>query len=626
MNYNYTMNKKGEAPLDYQIYLFHQGTAQRAYDVMGAHPEVRGSARGFVFRTWAPNAKRVCVAGDFNGWSGNNPMKKITDQGLWEVFIPGVSEFDAYKYLVDSGLGETRYRADPYGYHSELRPGTASKLFSIDKYKWQDKEWQHEINNRPPYGEPINIYEVHFGSWRKYKDGNFFDYYKMAEELIPYVKDMGYTHIELMPMSEYPYDGSWGYQGTGYYAATSRYGTPDGLMAFIDESHQNGIGVILDWVPGHFPKDEAGLRMFDGGYCYEYKDNLKNENKGWGTMVFDWGRNEVRSFLISNAIFWFDKFHADGLRVDAVASMLYLDFGKEGEKWRSNVHGGNENLEAIALFKDLNKAVFENYPYALMIAEESTSWPQVTKPTHTGGLGFNFKWNMGWMNDSLSYISYDPYFKSDGHNKLTFALTYFTSENYILPLSHDEVVHMKGSLINKMPGNYEEKFANLRAYLAYTIAHPGKKLLFMGGEFAQFAEWDYQNELDWNLLEYPAHREFHQFVKELNAFYKANDELWELDYSWDGFEWIDPDDRNRNLLAFKRKNRSGSELIVISNFAGISHDQYNINLNKKERYELLFSSADVRFGGKGHFSPFIERSIVGIPDRSTSIWRKIQEV
>ena len=594
--------------------------------MMGAHPEVRNGVGGFVFRTWAPNTKRVCLAGGFNGWSDENPMEKVTEQGLWELFLPGLSEFDEYKFYIDDGFGNMFFRADPYGYHSELRPGTASKLFHLDKYKWKDKKWLSERGKQLPYSRPMNVYEVHFGSWKRYSDGNYFDYQKMAEELIPYVKDMGYTHIELMPMSEYPFEGSWGYQVTGYYAATARYGTPDGLMAFIDKCHVRGIGVILDWVPGHFPKDEAGLRLFDGGCCYEYDDNLKNEHKGWGTMIFDWGRNEVRSFLISNAVFWFDKFHIDGLRVDAVASMLYLDYGREDGRWRKNVHGGNENLEALAFFADLNKAIFEKYPFALMIAEESTSWPQVTKPTYLGGLGFNFKWNMGWMNDSLEYIKCDPYFKSYVHNKLTFALTYFTSENFILPLSHDEVVHMKGSLIGKMPGSYEEKFANLKAYLAFMMMHPGKKLLFMGGELAQFAEWDFSKELDWGLLEYPAHRQFHLFIKELNMFYKEHSELWERDYSWDGFEWLDPDDRDRNVLTFKRINDAGDELIVITNFAGMAHEGYDIKLDKAEKYKLLFSSADVKYGGGGHISPVIENAVAVIPDRCTSIWKKIQEV
>ncbi|MCL1983128.1 MAG: 1,4-alpha-glucan branching protein GlgB [Clostridiales bacterium] len=619
------MGNKKNTSLEYQIYLFHQGTAHKAYELMGAHPAERGGAHGFVFRTWAPNAKSVCVAGNFNGWSFSNPMENISEQGLWEAFIPDIHEFEPYKYLIEDGLGKTIYRADPYGYHSELRPATASKLFLLDKYNWKDKKWQKALEKKSPYSEPVNIYEVHFGSWRKYSDGNYFDYGKMAEELIPYVKDMGYTHIELMPMSEYPFDGSWGYQCTGYFAATSRYGTPDGFMAFIDECHLNGIGVILDWVPGHFPKDEAGLHRFDGEYCYEYKDSLKNEHKDWGTMIFDWGRNEVKSFLISNAIFWFDKFHIDGLRVDAVASMLYLDYGRNG-RWQPNIYGGNENLEAISFVRDLNKAIFSHYPHALMIAEESTAWPLVTKPSDVGGLGFNFKWNMGWMNDSLEYIKCDPYFRQGCHSKLTFVMTYFTSENYILPLSHDEVVHMKGSLINKMPGDYEEKFASLRAYLAYMMAHPGKKLLFMGGEFAQFSEWDYKNELDWHLLDYPAHRQFHRFVRELNRFYKKKSELWEIDDSWDGFEWLNADDNSNNVLSFKRRDKSGSELIVISNFAAVAHEKYVLKIDKSEKFKLQFSSEQEKFGGKGHAYTTIKNSVASVPGLSTSIWKKIQEV
>jgi len=620
------MDKKHESSLEYQIYLFHQGTAHKAYEFMGAHPDEKDGVWGYTFRTWAPNAKNVYVAGRFNWWSAYHPMQKITEKGLWEVFVPGLSTYEVYKFIIEDSDGTMRYKADPYGYHTELRPATGSKIFPLGNYEWKDAKWRKKLENKSPYNEPMNIYEVYFGAWKKYKDGNFFNYRKMAEELIPYVKEMGYTHIELMPMSEYPYDGSWGYQCTGYYAATSRYGKPDEFMAFIDECHLNEIGVILDWVPGHFPKDEAGLYKFDGDYCYEYEDLLKNEHKDWGTMIFDWGKNEVRSFLISNAVFWFDKFHIDGMRVDAVASMLYLDYGKNHGEWRPNVHGGHENLEAIAFLKDLNTAVFSHFPNALMMAEESTSWPLVTKPAELGGLGFNFKWNMGWMNDSLQYIKQDPYFRSGCHNHLTFVMTYFISENYILPLSHDEVVHMKGSLLNKMPGEYDEKFANLRAYVGYMMTHPGKKLMFMGGEFAHFAEWNYEKELDWNLLDYPAHREFHTFAKDLNWFYKEHSELWELDDSWDGFEWIDPDDCDNNVLTFKRKNRKGDELIIISNFAATSHDRYKTKLNDSEKFELLFSSDDEKYGGEGGISSIIENGVVVIPPLSTSIWRKIREV
>ena len=527
--------KKQDDGLETSIHLFHQGKNCHAYTLLGAHRQERGGADGYVFRVWAPNARAAYVTGDFNGWSTDHPMEKRTDQGLWEAFVPGLSEYCCYKYILEDDSGRRHYKGDPYAFHAQTRPETASRLYDLDGYQWRDKAWRSRKRGENPYREPMNIYEVHFGSWKRFEDGNFFDYHKMAEELIPYVKDMGYTHIELMPLAEYPYDGSWGYQIIGYYAATSRYGTPDGLMAFIDACHNAGISVILDWVPGHFPKDEAGLYRFDGQPCYEYGDPLKAEHRDWGTMVFDWGRNEVKSFLISNAVFWLDKFHADGLRVDAVASMLYLDYNREHGEWRPNAYGGKENLEAIDFLRELNAEVFARFPSVLMIAEESTAWPLVTKPVDVGGLGFNFKWNMGWMNDTLLYMQQDPLFRGGCHNHLTFALTYIFSENYILPLSHDEVVHMKGSLIGKMPGEYEAKFANLRAYLSYMMTHPGKKLLFMGGELAQFSEWSCEGQLDWDLLEYPLHQKFHRFIKELNQLYLAQAPLWEMDDSWAGF-------------------------------------------------------------------------------------------
>lgn len=584
--------------LELPIYLFHQGTAAKAYELMGAHPAAQNGKAGYLFRVWAPNAKNVAVMGDFNQWDeAGFPMERLTPQGIWQIFIPNIKEYSAYKYIIEDTHGNLITKADPYGFHMETRPGTASKTFNMDKYVWKDLKWRNRQKTKSSYSSPMNIYEVHLGSWRKYQDGNYFDYNKMAEELIPYVVDMGYTHLELMPVSEYPFDGSWGYQVMGYYAPTSRYGSPEGFMSFVDACHQAGISVILDWVAGHFPKDSNGLYRFDGCNCYEYDDPKKNEHEEWGTRIFDWGKNEVRSFLISNAMFWMEKYHIDGLRVDAVASMLYLDYGRKDGQWTPNINGGNENLEAVSFLQDLNKTIFRFYPNALMIAEESTAWPMVTKPVDVGGLGFNFKWNMGWMNDTLQYMRTDPLFRKGSHSNLTFPLTYFFSENYILPLSHDEVVHGKGSLVNKMPGEYELKFANLRAYLSYMMAHPGKKLLFMGGELAQFSEWDFMNELDWNLLEYDMHKKFHGFIRELNHFYSGSSELWEQDDGWEGFQWIQPDDSDSNILSFRRINKKSDELIIACNFSPVHRDSYRIGVPKPGIYQTVFHSGSVQYGG-----------------------------
>lgn len=584
--------------LEMPVYLFHQGTAAKAYEIMGAHPAVRDGKDGYLFRVWAPKAKKIAVMGDFNLWNPSEfSMERLTPQGIWQIFIPGIKEYSTYKYMIEDEQGNRFAKADPYGFHMETRPGTASKTFNIDRYLWKDIKWQGIKNSRSPYSRPMNIYEVHLGSWRKYNDGNYFDYDKLAEELIPYVKEMGYTHLELMPVSEYPFDGSWGYQVTGYYAPTSRYGSPEGFMSFVDACHLAGIAVILDWVPGHFPKDQSGLYRFDGSNCYEYDDPLKNEHQEWGTRIFDWGKNEVRSFLIGNAMFWMDKYHIDGLRVDAVASMLYLDYGRKDGEWRPNIYGGKENLEAVSFLQDLNRTIFQFHPSALMIAEESTAWPMVTKPVHTGGLGFNFKWNMGWMNDTLQYMKTDPLFRKGSHNNLTFPLTYFLSENFILPLSHDEVVHGKCSLVNKMPGNYEEKFANLRAYLSYMTAHPGKKLLFMGGELAQFIEWDYKKELDWSLLDYEMHQKFHLFIRELNHFYLDSPELWEQDDSWEGFQWIQPDDAINNIISFRRIDKRGRELIIACNFSPVDREEYRIGVPKPGIYKAIFHSGLMKYGG-----------------------------
>lgn len=586
------------------IYLFHQGTAERAYDLLGSHPHTENGKKGYIFRVWAPHADKVYVTGEFCDWERfEHPMIKITDQGLWEVFIPKVEALCMYRYIIKDKKGKIHQKSDPYAYHMETPPATASKTYDLSGYNWSDQNWIRYRSSINPYNSPMNIYEVHAGSWRRYMDGNPFDYIKLAEELIPYVKRMGYTHIELMPLSEYPFDGSWGYQVTGYYAPTSRYGTPKDLMKFVDMCHQDGIGVILDWVPGHFPKDDFGLRKFDGEACYEYSDPMKDEQLQWGTMVFDWGKNEVKSFLISNAMYWFDQYHIDGLRVDAVASMLYLDYGRSDGNWKKNIHGGRENLEAVSFFKQLNKSVLSRHNGVLMIAEESTSWPMVTKPPKTGGLGFNFKWNMGWMNDTLDYMKHDPFYRKEKHNSMTFSMTYIFSENFILPLSHDEVVHMKGSLINKMPGSYEQKFANLKTYYGYMMAHPGKKLLFMGGELGQFSEWNYAKELDWNLLQYDSHRNLQKFVSDLNHFYLSNPAFWDQEENWNGFRWLSCDDREKNIIIFKRISSKKEVIVVICNFAPVERKNYRINLENLGIYKEVLNSDDKKYSGHGHHIP-----------------------
>ncbi len=574
-------------------YLFHEGTNYCAWEFMGAHLYDDYC----VFRVWAPKASSVYVTGDFCSWQPKAHIaRRITDGGIFECVIENVKEFDTYKYLIVTPDGREILKADPYGFHMETRPQTASKVYSLDSYEWNDKKWMDE-RKEAPYKKPVNIYEVHFGSWKRYKDGNVFSYKKMAQELIPYLKSMNYTHVELMPMSEYPYDKSWGYQVTGYYAPTSRYGEPKDFMYFIDECHKNGIAVILDWVPAHFPKDENGLYEFDGSCCYEYENPKKREHADWGTRIFDYGKPEVLSFLISNACFWFSKYHVDGLRVDAVASMLYLDYGKRTGEWEPNKYGGNGNLEAIEFFKKLNSRVFSEYEGILMIAEESTAWPKITYPVHDGGLGFNYKWNMGWMNDTLSYMRTDPLYRKGIHNNLTFSLTYAFSENYVLPLSHDEVVHMKGSLIGKMPGDEKTKFANLRAYLGYMYAHPGKKLLFMGGDIAQKKEWNESEELDWCILKNDLNKKYQHFIKELNKFYKSEPTLWECDDSWDGFDWASCDDDNNNVISFYRKDTAENTVLTVCNFSSLNHENYKLGVEKSGKYNLVFSTDMKDFGG-----------------------------
>ncbi len=577
--------------------LFHRGENFHAYRFMGAH--CLGDGR-YVFRVWAPCAKSVSVVGDFNDWDRDaHPMSKVSYGGIWEVVAEGLSTFDLYKFSVESQAGNIHLKADPYGFHFETRPGTATKLYELSGFTWSDDRYLQKRGSQNILESPMNVYEVHAGSWRRFADGAFFNYRKLAEELIPYVLDMGYTHIELLPVSEYPYDGSWGYQVTGYYAPTARYGTPHDFMHFVNECHKAGIGVIIDWVAAHFPKDEMGLYEFDGSCCYEYADPLKNEHPDWGTRIFDYERGEVQSFLISNALFFLEQYHIDGIRVDAVASMLYLDYGRRDGAWRPNQYGGRENLGAVAFLQKLNKAAFGAFPSVLMIAEESTAWPMVTKPIEDGGLGFLFKWNMGWMNDALSYMSKDPFFRSGVHHQLTFSMTYAFSENYILPLSHDETVHGKCSLINKMPGPYEQKFANLRAFLAYQMAHPGKKLLFMGDEFAQFIEWNYQKELDWVLLDYEYHQKFRDCIRDMNHLYINNPPFWEIDSGWDGFLWLVTDDYQQNVLAFIRRDKKGHEILCVFNFSPVCREEYRIGLPKPSRLRRLLFTDDKKYGGEG---------------------------
>ena len=593
------MKKKSAAPAaEKRRELFYSGRDCRAFDYMGAHPFVQDGEQGYLFRVYAPEAEKVSVMGEFNDWNRDADYMTRDEQGIWEKFIPNIPEYAAYKYSVWAKSGDVFDKSDPYGFHFETRPGNATKAYDIDGYEWGDASWLDWRKKHLPYSNPVNIYECHLGSWKMHEDGNFYSYRQLADELVPYVKEMGYTHIEFMPLTEYPFDGSWGYQVIGYFAATSRYGTPKDLMYLIDKAHQAGLGIIMDWVPAHFPKDGCGLVEFDGSHLYEYADPLKMEHKEWGTRVFDYGKVSTRNLLFSSAMFWIEKFHMDGLRVDAVASMLYLDYNRQGE-WRPNVHGGRENLEAVDFLRLLNEYILTDHPDVMMIAEESTAWPMVTKPGYDGGLGFNFKWNMGWMNDMLCYCSADPFFRKDMHDKITFSFMYAFSENYILPLSHDEVVHGKCSLISKMPPPYENQFGGLRALYGYMAAHPGKKMLFMGGEFAQFSEWAYQRGLDWMLLDYPAHRQMQAYVKALNHFYLATPQLWEQDTDWRGFEWISHEDNRNNIIAFRRVAKDGSDIVVVVNFSPEEQQEYRIGVPITGTYEEIFTSDKTEFGGSG---------------------------
>ncbi len=585
---------------DVPVYLFHEGTNYRSYEFLGAHFTEKDGKKTVSFRVWAPNCTEVSVVGDFNGWDTNaNPMTRINGAGIWECFIEGIKQYDIYKYALktpESGLN-FYYKADPFAFHTETPPENASKVYDLEGYNWQAGEFEEKRKNIDVYNAPTNIFEVNLLSWRRNEDGSPLSYVQLAETLVPYVKEMGYTHVEFMPITEFPYEPSWGYQVTGYFAPTSRMGTPKDFMALIDAFHLQDIAVILDWVPAHFPKDAFGLYEFDGTCLYEDKNPLRREHKDWGTRVFDFGKTEVQSFLVSSAMFMFDKYHVDGLRVDAVASMLYLDYGRREGEWERNSAGGNINFEAVAFLQKFNSAVRTAYPYALTVAEESTAFPKVTWSLDVGGLGFTHKWNMGWMNDALKYIETDPMYRFYHHNELTFSMMYAYSENYILPISHDEVVYGKGSLINKMPGAYVDKFGGVRAFMGYMMSHPGKKLMFMGQEFGQFDEWDYKKGLEYFLTEeYDAHKKMQRFFKDLNNFYKNHDALYSIDNNWNGFEWLVADDAQNNVLAYERKGFSAEILLCVINFSGVSHYDYRIGVNG-QKYKLAFLSDDEKYGG-----------------------------
>ena len=579
-------------------YLFHQGTNYRAYEYMGAHI-IDGKA---VFRVWAPNAIFVYLTGDFCNWNIGEMMTKVTEGGIFEVSIDAslFSRGDLYKYRIYSPNGEF-LKADPYGFSMEKPPQTASRLVCDSEYKWNDEAWlkrrKKEITGKL-MSRPVNIYEVNLGSWKRHADGSYYNYRELATELSEYAKEMGYTHVELMPVMEHPFDGSWGYQVTGYYAPTARYGTPDDFRAFVDIMHEAGIGVILDWVPAHFPKDAHGLYEFDGSLLYEYQGEDRKEHKTWGTRCFDVGRNEVQCFLVSNAVYWINEFHADGLRVDAVAAMLYLDFDKKPGEWVKNIYGDNKNLESIAFFKKLNSYIAEQFPDVMVIAEESTAWANITG-FENDGLGFSAKWNMGWMNDMLSYAAMDPYFKKYEHNKATFSLMYAFSERFILPISHDEVVHGKKSFLDKMPGEYHYKFANARTFYTYMITHPGKKLMFMGAEIGQFREWDYNNELEWFLLDYEMHSKLKTFFADINHVYLKNPPLYEVDDSWDGFQWINVADADRSILSYRRIDKKGNEVICVINYTPVRYDNYILDVPFEGEYVEIINSDDVKYGGSG---------------------------
>jgi len=588
---------------DLDRHLLAEGTFSRAYQKMGAHFMERNGQRGVQFAVWAPNAKLVSVIGDFNHWNDSaNPMAPSTS-GVWETFIPHLRQGDIYKYCIQSNYQNYRVdKADPFGFGAEIRPQTASRVWDLDSYSWQDGAWMSDRGRRNSLDSPISIYEVHLGSWRRVPEqGNrWLSYREMAPLLADYVHDAGFTHVEFLPVMEHPFDGSWGYETTGYFAPTSRFGTPTDFMYLVDYLHQRGIGVILDWVAAHFPKDEAGLGYFDGSHLYEHADPRRGEHPDWNTFVFNYGRNEVRSFLVSNAMFWLDKYHVDGIRVDAVASMLYLDYGRSSGQWIPNQYGGRENIEAIQFLRMFNESVYGSFPTALTIAEESTAWPQVSRPTYVGGLGFGLKWNMGWMHDMLSYMSQDPVFRSYHQNQITFSLLYAFSENFVLPLSHDEVVYGKGSLLRKMPGDEWQKFANLRLFFGYMFTHPGKKLLFMGDEFGQWSEWNHDSSLEWHLLETPLHSALKRWVRDLNTMYRGQPALYERDFENGGFSWVDCTDSQRSVVSFLRRGRNpGDELLIVCNFTPVVRENYRVGIPREGFWKELLNSDAPLYGGSG---------------------------
>lgn len=587
---------------DFDKYLFGQGTHERTYEKLGAHLTKLNGQSGTHFAVWAPNARQVSVVGDFNHWDPNSHPMHPSDSGIWTVFIPEVGEHVVYKYHIVAKSGDEFDKADPYGFGMEQRPKTASVVTNLESYQWGDDDWVSKRTEFQAFDMPISIYEVHLNSWRTYPDeawgSRYLTYRELADELVSYVVEMGYTHIELMPIAEHPLDASWGYQVLGFFAPTSRFGTPQDFMYFVDKCHQNQIGVILDWVPAHFPKDGAGLNYFDGTHLYAHADPRKGEHQDWGTLIFNYDRHEVRAFLISNALFWIDKYHIDGLRVDAVASMLYLDYSREEGEWIPNEHGGRENIGAISFLRAMNETVHVNFPGVLTIAEESTAWPMVSRPPYMGGLGFSLKWNMGWMHDTLNYISKDAIYRRYHHNDMTFSLLYAFNENFILPLSHDEVVHGKRSMIDKMPGDEWQKFANLRAYYGYMWSHPGKKLLFMGAEFAQWQEWDFSKQLEWMALTAPKHQGVQSFVKDLNHTYRREPALYEDDFEHTGFQWIDANDSDNSVFSFIRFAKSNEDfLVVVSNFTPVVRENYRIGVHKSGFYQEVLNSDSAHYGG-----------------------------